>query len=319
MSAQEPAVRETQARQGAALIPEAQARQRAALIMDRRYSYRARIADFAELTKPRITFLVLITTLVGFYMGSREHLDLMLLFHTILGTALVASGASALNQFFERELDARMVRTRNRPLPDGRVFPIEALIFSAVISAAGVVYLILFVNVLTGALGAATLAGYILVYTPLKTRTKLCTLIGAIPGAAPPMMGWTAARGEIDAVALSLFAILFLWQMPHFFAIAWIFTEDYARAGFSIHTSGERTGRQIIFYCCALIPVSVLPTFFGLTGMTYLLGAILLGFTYLGYGFAVALFRSNTHAHRLLRVSVLYLPALLVLMMIDKI
>ena len=132
-------------------------------------------------------------------------------------------------------------------------------------------------------------------------------------------MGWTAARGEIDAVALSLFAILFLWQMPHFFAIAWIFTEDYARAGFSMHTSGESTGRQIIFYCCVLIPISVLPTFFGLTGILYLLGAIVLGFIYLGYGFAVALFRSNTHAHRLLRVSVLYLPVLLGLMMIDKI
>ena len=280
---------------------------------------RVRFADLMELTKPRITFLVLITTLVGFYMGSREGLNFLLLFHTILGTGLVASGASALNQYFERDLDARMVRTRNRPLPDGRLVPGDALIFSSALSAAGVLYLMFFVNVLTGALGAATLAGYILVYTPLKTRTTLCTLIGAFPGAAPPVMGWTAARGEIDAVTLSLFAIIFLWQMPHFFAIAWIFTEDYARAGFSMHTSGARTGRQIIFYCCALIPVSVLPTFFGLTGMIYLLGAMLLGFIYLGYGFAVALFRSNTHAHRLLRISVLYLPALLVLMMIDKI
>jgi protoheme IX farnesyltransferase len=280
---------------------------------------RIRIADFVELTKPRITFLVLITTLVGFYMGSREGLNFLLLFHAIVGTGLVASGASALNQYFERELDARMVRTRNRPLPDGRLVPGEALIFSASISAAGVIYLLLFVNVLTAAIGAATLFGYILVYTPLKTRTTLCTLIGAFPGAAPPVMGWTAARGEVDAVALSLFAILFLWQMPHFFAIAWIFTEDYTRAGFSMNGSGERTGRQIILYCCALIPISVLPTFFGLTGMIYLLGAILFGFIYLGYGFAVALFRSNTHAHRLLRVSVLYLPALLLLMMIDKI
>jgi protoheme IX farnesyltransferase len=280
---------------------------------------RARIADFAELTKPRITFLVLITTLVGFYMGSPDGFNLLLLFHTIVGTGLVAGGASALNQYFERDLDARMVRTRNRPLPDGRLLPNEALIFASVISLAGIAYLMFFVNVLTGALGAATLAGYILVYTPLKTRTTLCTLIGAFPGAAPPVMGWTAARGEIDAVALSLFAILFLWQMPHFFAISWIFTEDYARAGFSIHTSSQRTGRQIIFYCCALIPVSVLPTFFGLTGTMYLLGALLLGFIYLGYGFAVALFRSNTHAHRLLRVSVLYLPALLFLMMTDKI
>jgi protoheme IX farnesyltransferase len=288
-------------------------------IVDRRYGYWARIQDLAELTKPRITFLVLITTLVGFYMGSRGTLDFMLLFHTILGTGLVAAGASALNQYFERDLDARMVRTRNRPLPGGRLFAGEALIFSSVLSAAGVAYLMVFVNLLTAALGAATLAGYILVYTPLKTRTKLCTLIGAFPGAAPPVMGWTAARGEVDAVALSLFAILLLWQMPHFFAIAWIFTEDYTRAGFSIHSSGESTGRQIIFYCCALIPVSVLPAFFGLTGMMYLFGAILLGFIYLGYGFAVALFRSNAHAHRLLRVSVFYLPARLVLMMMDKI
>jgi heme o synthase len=280
---------------------------------------RVRFADLMELTKPRITFLVLITTLVGFYMGSRDSLNLVLMLHTLLGTALVAGGASALNQYFERELDARMMRTRNRPLPDGRLLAVDALIFSSLISGAGVAYLVFFVNSLTGALGAATLAGYILVYTPLKTRTTLCTIIGAFPGAAPPVMGWTAARGEVDAVALSLFAILFLWQMPHFFAIAWIFTEDYKRAGFSIHPSGERTGRQIILYCCALIPISVLPTFFGLTGMLYLLGAILLGFVYLGYGFAVALFRSNTHAHRLLRCSVLYLPALLVLMMIDKV
>jgi protoheme IX farnesyltransferase len=279
---------------------------------------RLRVADFLELTKPRITFLVLITTLVGFYMGSRDGLNFLLLFHAIVGTGLVASGASALNQYFERELDARMVRTRNRPLPDGRIVPHEALAFSAAIAGAGVLYLIFFVNLLTGVIGAATLVGYILVYTPLKTRTTLCTLIGAFPGAAPPVMGWTAARGEVDAIALSLFAILFLWQMPHFFAIAWIFTEDYMRAGFSIHVSGERTGRQIILYCCALIPISVLPTFFGLTGMIYLLGAILFGFIYLGYGFAVALFRSNTHAHRLLRVSVLYLPALLLLMMLDK-
>jgi protoheme IX farnesyltransferase len=280
---------------------------------------RVRIGDLVELTKPRITFLVLITTLVGFYMGSRDGLNLLLLFHTILGTGLVASGASALNQYLERDLDARMTRTRNRPLPDGRLVPNEALIFSGLISAAGVIYLMVFVNFLTGLIGAATLASYVLVYTPLKTRTTLCTLIGAFPGAAPPVMGWTAARGEVDAVALSLFAILFLWQMPHFFAIAWIFTEDYTRAGFNIHVSGERTGRQIIMYCCALIPISALPTFFGLTGMAYLLGAILFGFIYLGYGFAVALFRSNTHAHRLLRVSVLYLPALLLLMMLDKI
>jgi heme o synthase len=280
---------------------------------------RTKVADFIELTKPRITLLVLITTLVGFYMGARDGLQLMLLFHTILGTAFVAGGASALNQYSERDLDARMLRTRNRPLPDGRLSPAEALRFSAVISIVGVVYLCLFVNLLTGLLGALTLSAYIFVYTPLKTRTTFCTLIGAIPGAMPPMMGWTAMRGEIDAVALALFAILFLWQMPHFFAIAWIFTEDYARGGFSMHTSSVSTGRQIIFFCCALIPISLLPTMLGVTGTMYFVGSMLLGFVYLGYGFAVALFRSNTHAQRLLRFSVLYLPVLLVLMMLDKV
>jgi protoheme IX farnesyltransferase len=300
-------------------VGEAQAPPSTALATERHHSYREHIADFVELTKPGITFIVLISTLVGFYMGVRDRLDFLLLFHSILGTGLVAGGASALNQYLERDLDARMMRTRKRPLPDGRLLPNEALIFSAVIAAAGIGYLMFFVNVLTGILGAATLAGYVLIYTPLKTRTRFCTLIGAFPGAAPPVMGWTAARGEMDAGALSLFAIQFLWQMPHFFAIAWIFTEDYARASFSMHRSGDSTGRQIIFYCCVLIPVSILPTFFGLTGMMYLLGATLLGFLYLGYGFAVALFKSNTHARRLLRVSVLYLPALLVLMMIDKI
>jgi len=280
---------------------------------------RVRFADLMELTKPRITFLVLITTLVGFYMGSRESLQLMLLFHTIVGTGLVASGASALNQFMERDLDALMTRTRNRPLPDGRLQPNEALAFSVIISALGVAYLMFFVNILTGLIGIFTLGGYIFVYTPLKTRTTWCTLVGAFPGAAPPVMGWTAARGELDAAALTLFAILFLWQMPHFFAIAWIFTDDYKRGGFLTHGSGVSTGRQIIFFCCALIPISVLPTTLGLTGITYLVGAIVLGFLYLGYGFAVALFRSNTHAQRLLRISVLYLPALLLLMMLDKV
>src|SRR5713226_2845282 len=183
--------------------------------IDRPYG-RTRVADLMELTKPRITFLVLVTTLVGFYMGSREGMNFLLLFHAILGTALVAGGASALNQYFERHLDARMVRTRNRPLADGRLQTNEALAFSVVISVAGVAYLLYFINAITAVLGVATLAGYILVYTPLKTRTALCTLIGAFPGAAPPVMGWTAARGEIDPVALSLFAILFLWQMPIF-------------------------------------------------------------------------------------------------------
>ena len=278
----------------------------------------ARMEDFVELTKPRITLMVLITTLVGFYMGSHDGMHLVLLFHTIIGTALVAGGASALNQYVERALDARMMRTRTRPLPGGRLMPNEALLFSSLVAVIGTVYLMYFVNVLTGALGAFTLVAYIFIYTPLKTRTTLCTLVGAIPGAIPPMMGYAAATGSVDNIALALFAILFLWQMPHFFAIAWIFTEDYARGGFVMNGNSESTGRQIILFCCALIPVSLLPTVFGVTGDMYLLGALLLGFIYLGYGFAVALFRSNTHAQRLLRISVMYLPALLVLMMIDK-
>jgi len=279
---------------------------------------RARVSDFFELTKPRITFMVLIATLVGFYMGSGENLQTVLLLHTILGTGLVAAGASSLNQYLERDLDSQMVRTRTRPIPDGRLLPGDALVFSIAISVAGVAYLAAFVNLLTAAIGAATLAAYVLIYTPLKTRTTWCTLIGAFPGATPPLMGWAAAHGDLDIMGLSLFAIQFLWQMPHFFAIAWMFTEDYRRAGFKVHSSGVRTGRQIILYCCALIPVSLLPTLLGATGRAYLLGALLLGFVYLGYGFAVALFRSSTHAQRLLKISVLYLPALFVLMMIDK-
>jgi len=280
---------------------------------------RVRAADFVELTKPRITLMVLVTTLVGFYMGSEGSISLLVLLNTIIGTGLVAAGASSLNQYLERDLDARMLRTRTRPLPEGRVLPNEALLFSVALAVTGVTYLTIFVNGITGALGALTLAAYIFVYTPLKTRTAFCTLIGALPGAVPPLMGWTAARGNMDEVALSIFAILFLWQMPHFFAIAWIFTEDYARGGFVMHSSGVATGRQIILYCCVLIPVSLLPTLFGATGTIYFYGALLLGFIYLGYGTAVALFRSNTHAHRLLRISILYLPALLVLMMFDKV
>lgn len=288
-------------------------------VNEMRLARRSRISDFFELSKPRITFMVLIATAVGFYMGSQEGLRSLLLLHTIVGTALIAAGASALNEYIERDLDSQMMRTRNRPIPDGRLSPSDALTFSIAISAIGIVYLTAFVNLLTAAIGAFTLGAYVLIYTPLKTRTTWCTLIGAFPGATPPLMGWAAARGDLDGIGVSLFAIQFLWQMPHFFAIAWMFTEDYARAGFKVHSSSVNTGRQIILYCCALIPVSLLPSLLGATGRWYLLGALLLGFIYLGYGFAVALFRSSTHAQRLLKISVLYLPALFVLMMIDKV
>lgn len=276
------------------------------------------MADFVELTKPRITLLVLITTVVGFYMGSSGGLQIVLLLHTIVGSALIASGASALNQYVERDLDARMQRTRTRPLPGGRLLPSEALAFSTLLSVAGGLYLLVFVNPLTALLGALTLLAYIFVYTPLKTRSSWCTLVGAFPGAVPPLMGYAGAHGGLDAGAWSLFAILLLWQMPHFFAIAWIFTEDYERGGFVVHSRGQSASRQIILYGSALIPVSLLPAVFHIAGVYYMWGALLLGFLYLGYGVAVALFRSNTHAQRLLRMSVIYLPALLALMTLDK-
>lgn len=283
---------------------------------------RSRVADYLELTKPRVTSLVLITTTVGFYMQSSAVLPGLLLFHTILGTALVAGGASAVNQYLEREHDARMLRTRARPLPGGRLGASAALVFSGAISLAGVLYLAVFTTPLAGGIALATVLLYAFVYTPLKKHTSLATLIGAVPGAAPPILGWAAAGGSLDAMAGALFGIVFLWQMPHFLAIAWLYQEDYRRGGFeklAVPTSAqEGTSRQIILYCCALVPVSLLPTTLGATGMTYMVGALVAGFMYLGYGLAVAMVRSPAAARRLLRASVLYLPALFFLMVVDK-
>ena len=283
---------------------------------------RTRAGDYLELTKPRVTSLVLITTLVGFYMGTETGIEGLLLFHAVLGTALVAGGASGLNQYLERHHDARMRRTRERPLPEGRLSESEALVFSLTISIAGIVYLALLANPLTGGLAAATLLLYVLVYTPLKSRTALATLVGAVPGAAPPLLGWTAAGGSLDAMAGALFLIVFLWQLPHFLAIAWLYDEDYMQGGFEPltirHAGPGSASRQIIFYCSALIPVSLLPSTLGVTGSTYLFGALLAGIVYLGYGVAVAMFRSTTAARRLLRASVLYLPAVLLLMVVNK-
>ena len=284
---------------------------------------RPKIFEYLELTKPRITALVLVTTLVGFYMGSGQGLNSLLVLHAVVGTGLVAGGASALNQYLERHHDRRMVRTKDRPLPDRRIPEGKALLFAASISLGGVGYLLIFTTILTGALAALTLLLYAFVYTPLKTRTSAATLVGAVPGAAPPMLGWTAAGGDLDGMALALFAIVFLWQMPHFLAIAWVYDDDYMRGGFSklsIRNAGElNTSRQIIFFCSVLVPVSLLPTIFSVTGTLYLFAAILLGFIYLGYGIAMAIYRSQRAARRLLRVSVLYLPLVLVMMLIDKV
>lgn len=280
-------------------------------------------ADLWQLTKPGITRLVLVTTAVGFYLGSSAALDWALMFHALVGTGLLAAGTNALNQYAERSIDAAMKRTRHRPLPAGRISPALALSFSAGISIAGTVYLAWLVNSLTAVLGAAALLIYIFAYTPLKRRTWWCTVVGAVPGAIPPMMGWTAATGRVDVLACVLFGIVFLWQMPHFYAIGWMYRQDYARAGFPmlpvVDEDGERTARQIIAYTVALVIVSVLTTVLGLTGALYFVGAATLGLAFLALGVALAMAPTGVQARRLFLGSVLYLPVLLVLMVVDKV
>lgn len=283
----------------------------------------ARAADFLEMTKPRITSLVLATTAVGFYLGAQTRISLISLGNTLLGTALVAAGASALNMWLERSRDARMQRTVNRPLPAGRLRSHEAMVFAIALSATGIIYLTALVNGLTGLLAAATLLSYVFLYTPLKTRTWLCTLVGAFPGATPPLIGWAAATGDLSAGAWVLFAIVFFWQLPHFFAIAWIYREDYARAGFPmlavIDATGARTSRQACLYLAALFLVTLIPTSIGLAGTVYLAGAVLLGLSFLAFGLLFARWRDQVSARQLFIASVCYLPALLTLLIVDKI
>src|SRR6185369_1594667 len=217
--------------------------------------------------KARLTFLVLLTTLAGFYLGVEGATDWVLLAHALLGTALVACGASALNQWWEREHDAKMARTETRPLPASELTPTSVLAAGGILSVAGLIYLALFVNLLTSLLGAITLLSYVLVYTPLKRITTLNTAVGAIPGALPPLMGWTAARDQVSREGWALFAILFFWQLPHFLSIAWLYREEYAKAGFVMlpvrDPNGVRTGRQTISHTLGLIPVSICPALFG--------------------------------------------------------
>lgn len=283
---------------------------------------RVRLTDLWELTKPGITGLVLTTAAVGFYLGSRGSIDWLTLLSTMVGTSLLAGGTNALNQYAERDADARMQRTRGRPLPSGRLAPDRALAFAVAISVAGALILALTVNALTALLGIAALALYIFVYTPLKTETWLCTVVGAVPGAIPPLMGWAAARGELDPASWVLFGIVFLWQLPHFFAIAWLYREDYARAGFPmlavIDPAGTRTARQVLLALVALVPVSLLTTMLGLTGAVYLVGALTLGLGLMALGVRLAVARSGRDARRLFLGSVVYLPVLLVLMVVDK-
>lgn len=281
-----------------------------------------KLPAFFELTKPRVIRSVILTSAVGFYLASSGRLDLLLLFHTLVGTTLLSGGAAVLNEFLEREADGRMRRTCSRPLPSGRLSEGDALIAGSILIVVGSVYLALLTNLLAAFLGCVTLAVYLLVYTPLKMKTPICTTIGAIPGAIPPLIGWAAAKGSLDFHALLLFAILFAWQFPHFLAISWLYKEDYKRAGFamlsSIDPDGRRTGRRILIFTVILFGLSVVPVTSGLTGTVYLVGALVLGSVFLWFGFEAALFRTTTAARHVLMASVVYLPLLLFLMVIDK-
>lgn len=282
----------------------------------------SRVADFCELVKARLTTLVLTTTLAGFYMGWTGPLDLLRLLNALLGTALVAAGAAALNELIERDADALMHRTQDRPLPSGRMRPDTALLIGSGLAGAGLLYLFFLVNPLTGVLAALTLGSYVFVYTPLKRRTTLNTLVGAIPGALPPVIGWAAARGSLGTEAWALFAILFCWQMPHFLAIAWMYREDYARGGFVMLThldeSGVATGRQAVNYSFALLLVSLTPALLGMAGTAYFFGAFVLGAGMVACAARMQLAPGRPHARQLFFASIIYLPLLLLLLALAK-
>jgi protoheme IX farnesyltransferase len=278
--------------------------------------------DWLVLTKARITALVLVTAATGYVLGTPGRIDATGLLALLLGVGMASAGAAALNQFCEREADGRMRRTASRPVPAGRISPRDALAAGCLLSAAGVAWLAIAVNPLTGFLGLLTVVLYIAVYTPLKPRTPFNTLVGAIPGAIPPVLGWTAATGSVGLGGWALFSILFLWQLPHFLAIAWMFKDDYARGGFPmlpvVDPGGASTGRQAALYNLALIPVSLTPTLLGLAGGIYFFGALVLGVLFLACGVAMALDRGRGSARRLLLASVTYLPILLVLLVLDR-
>ncbi|MBI5473417.1 MAG: protoheme IX farnesyltransferase [Ignavibacteriae bacterium] len=283
---------------------------------------RSRFADYVTLTKPELTFLSAVTALGGFYLGTSGSIPLATMFHTLFGTLLVGGGAGALNQFIEREYDAQMKRTENRPLPSGRLTPVEVLLFGVLISAAGLAELFYFTTSLAGILAAITSTTYLFLYTPLKRITWTSTIIGGIPGAIPPMIGWAAARNDLTAEAWVLFGILFFWQMPHFFSLAWMYRKDYERAGYPmlpvVDLTGNRTALQILLFCIGLIPVSLLLTVLGSLGWIYFAGATLAGAAFLFFGFDLFETRSNASARTLFFASLLYLPLLLAFIVIDK-
>ncbi len=278
--------------------------------------------DYAQLLKPRVTALVLVTTAGGFWLGLSSAAHCARLIPLLFGTALAAGGANALNQWMEREPDALMFRTRQRPLPSGRLEPEAARRFGLVLAVVGSLWLAWRVDWLAGALAAAAIISYVALYTPLKRTTTLCTLVGAIPGALPPLIGWAAARGSLAVDAWTLFSILFLWQLPHFLAIAVLFREDYARAGFQMlpvrDPGSAATSRQIVLYGLCLVPVSLLPTMLGLAGPWYFFGALVLGLLYLAAGIRAAMHRTLPAMRRLFLASILYLPLLFGLLVWDK-
>jgi len=282
------------------------------------------VFDYLELSKSRIVFMVVLTTAAGFLFAADKVAPLLLL-HTLIGTALVAAGTNALNQYVERTHDAKMHRTRTRPLPAGRITPRAALVFSWAISIIGTLYLGLAVNWLTAFLGAFTLTSYIFVYTPLKRVSTICTLIGAVPGAVPPLMGWTAATNELAGVegmgGWIVFAILFLWQLPHFMAISWMYREDYARGGFvmlsTLDGNGAAVARQAIYYSLALLAVSILPSLLGMTGWIYLAGAALSGAALLAAAIRFYFDRGARNARSLFMISNLYLLTVMLLLLVN--
>ena len=281
-----------------------------------------RSRDYVALAKPRLNLLVVASTLVGYAMAPGDALGILGVVGLLLGTGLVAGGASAFNQVLERDLDALMRRTRRRPLPDQRLQPIEGVLFATALTLVGVLMIVAVSNVLAGTVALATLVIYAAIYTPLKRRTSFGTVIGAIPGALPPIIGWAAVTNGISAEAWTLFGIMFLWQLPHFLAIAWMYREDYARAGFPmlpvLEPDGRSTGRQSVVYAVALLPVSLAPTAMHMSGDLYLSGALVLGVVYAWLTFTFARTRSIQDARRVFFASIIYLPLLWILMIADK-
>jgi len=282
-----------------------------------------RAADYFELAKPRVVLMVLITAFVGFYLGSAEVPNYLRLLQMLFGTALAAGGTLALNQYLERDTDALMERTRRRPLPDGRVQPREALWFGIALVLAGLGYLALAVNLLSMLVTGFITLSYLALYTPMKPRSSLCMLIGAVPGALPPVIGWTAARGSLDVIAWVLFAIMFLWQVPHTLAIARLYCADYAKAGIQflpvIEPDGASTNRQVVSHSAALLAVSLLPTLLGAAGAVYFIVAFVLGVGFLVYGIRLVLQSTLKRARQLLFASLIYLPVLLLIMALDRV